>query len=234
LEEQMPDPIPPPAPSPAGPATPQAPSEDEAIRERARLLTAQVLQQGRLDPEGMRELVRALTGGVSSAASETTPAASAPATPAAAPDRQEFAEQIRRLNGALAQSAVAANVTLERLAARGADFSDNDLKDAVVALRRMEQDYVALATRLTTATSTTLRRELGDLAASAQSLGADATSRVAGFMGELANRMGDTAASGVRTARSAGVGVAQLASGVFAGVADALRERSERKPDKTG
>ena len=97
----------------------------------------------------------------------------------------------------------------------------------------MEQDYVALATRLGTATSTTLRRELGDLAASAQSLGADATSRVAGMMGELANRMSDTAATGVRTARNAGAGVAQLASGVFAGVADALRERSEKTPDKT-
>lgn len=228
----MPEPIPPPTPS-ASPDTAHATPEDEAIRERARLLTAQVLQQGRIDPEGMRELVRALTGGLSTSSSAAERPAPA-AAPAAVPNPQEFAEQIRSLNAALAQSATAAKVTLERLAARGGDFSDNDLKDALVALRKMEQDYVALATRLTTATSTTLRRELGDLAASAQSLGADATSRVAGFMGELANRMSDTAASGVRTARHAGVGVAQLASGVFAGVADALRERSERKPDKTG
>jgi hypothetical protein len=210
-------------PPPASPATPPSTPEDQAIRERARLLTAQVLQQGRVDPEGMRELVRALTG--SSAAEAATPTAVAP---------QAFAEDVRSLNAALAQSAIAANVTLERLAARGADFTDNDLKDALLSLRKMEQDYVALVGRLGTAISSTLRRELADLAASAQSAGADAGSRVAGLMGEFANRISESAATGVRTARGAGVNVAQLASGVFAGVADALRERSEKKPDKSG
>lgn len=210
------------SPPPGAGAPSQATADDQAIRERARTLTAQVLQQGRFDPEGMRELVRALTG--SSAAEAGTPTAATP---------QAFAEDVRSLNAALAQSAIAANVTLERLAARGADFTDNDLKDALLSLRKMEQDYVALVGRLGTAMSANLRRELADLAASAQSAGADAGSRVAGLMGEFANRMSESAATGVRTARGAGVNVAQLASGVFAGVADALRERSEKTPDKT-
>ena len=217
----MPETTPP--PSAAG-APPPATDDDHAIQERARVLTAQALRQGRVDAEGMRELVRALTG---AAASETTPAADVIGA-------QDFAEEVRRLNAALAQSAIAANVALERLAARGGDYTDNDLKDALLGLRQMERDYVALATRLGAAMTGSMRRELADLAASAQSVGADAGSRVAGMMGDLANRMGESAASGMRTVRGAGVGMALLASGVLAGVADALRERSEGKPDKPG
>lgn len=216
----MPETTPP--PSAAG-LPPPATDDDHAIQERARVLTAQALRQGRVDAEGMRELMRALTG---AAASETP---SAGVTGA-----QDFAEEVRRLNAALAQSAIAANVALERLAARGADYTDNDLKDALLGLRQMERDYVALATRLGAAMTGSMRRELADLAASAQSVGADAGSRVAGMMGDLANRMGESAASGMRTVRGAGVGMALLASGVLAGVADALRERSEGKPDKPG
>ena len=43
----------------AGDAAPPG-SEDQAIRQRVKGLTSQVLQQGRVDPEAVRDVVRAV------------------------------------------------------------------------------------------------------------------------------------------------------------------------------
>ena len=76
-----------------------------------------------------------------------------------------------------------------------------------------------------------LRREVVGLATHAQGIGTEASVRLASLMGEFANRMG-TAASGLDTVRGAGVRMALLASGVLAGIADALHARPEAKPDQ--
>jgi hypothetical protein len=201
-------------------STGEAPSsttdEDRAIRERVRDLTTQVLQQGRVDTEAVRDVVRAVTG---------QPAASVAAGTGEA--RELFAGAVRALDEALMQSASAAHEALQRLAARGRDFTDNDLKDALVSLRKLETDYAAAAGRISEAMSGNLRREMMELAALAQNAGGEASARVASMMGEFASRMGDGASSGLEAVRGASVRMALLASGVLAGVADALRERSE-------
>ena len=40
-------------------------TEDQTIRERVRGLTSHALQQGRVDPEAVRDIVRAVIGGTS-------------------------------------------------------------------------------------------------------------------------------------------------------------------------
>ena len=47
---------------PAGEVAPPAVDEDQAIRKRVQELTSQVLQQGHIDTEGVRDVVRAMTG----------------------------------------------------------------------------------------------------------------------------------------------------------------------------
>ena len=189
--------------------------EDQAIRKRVRELTSQVLAQGRVDPEAVRDVVRAVTGQGATGADSATSATS----------RASFAEIVRTLDEALVKSAGAAHVALLTLAARGDAFTDNDLKDALVALRRLEADYAALVTRLAEQMSGNLRQEMADLAVQAQHVGAEASARVAALMGEFAGRMGEGATSGLDSVRGAGVRMALLASGVLAGVADALRDR---------
>jgi hypothetical protein len=49
-------------PTPSDVASPGT-TEDQAIRERVKGLTSQVLQQGRIDPEAVRDVVRAVIGG---------------------------------------------------------------------------------------------------------------------------------------------------------------------------
>jgi hypothetical protein len=192
--------------------------EERAIRERARELTGQVLQQGRLDTNAVRDIVRAVTG-------QTT---SAPA-PSEEEARESFAAAVRALNEALLTSASSTHEAVQQLASRGKNFTDNDLKEALVRLRKLEEDYVALASLMAEAMTGNLRREMIELVSHARGVGTEASARMAGIMGEFASRMSEGATSGLDTMRGTGMRMALLASGVLAGVADALRERTEPK-----
>ena len=76
----------------AGDAAPPG-SEDQAIRQRVKGLTSQVLQQGRVDPEAVRDVVRAVMGqtpgnpAVSGAAAQIEMDELARVLPLIAPDR---------------------------------------------------------------------------------------------------------------------------------------------------
>ena len=206
---------------PAGEVAPPAVDEDQAIRKRVRELTSQVLQQGHIDTQGVRDVVRAMAG--FGAANPEVASADA---------RQVLADAVRDLDAALLQSVNATHLALERVASRGKDFTNNDLKETLLCLKKLEEDYVAVATRVADALSGNLRRELTGLAAHAQSVGADASGRVATVVGEFAGRMGENANSGLATMRGTSMRMALLASGVLAGVADALRDQSEAKNGK--
>lgn len=198
---------------------------DQAIRERVRTLTTQALQQGRIDSEAVKNVVRSVTGSETAGAKIDTAEA-----------RQAFADAVKALDEALMQSANATHDTLERLASRGKDFTDNDLKEALVALRKLQEEYVAITNRIAEATTGSLRDELIDLAVHAQNVGADAGARVAGVMNEFAGRIAgasrENATSGLETARTYGANMVLLTSGILAGIGDALRQHSEtRKAD---
>ena len=204
-------------PDPAGletasPVTPQ----DQEIRERVKELTGQVLQRGRLDPEAVRDIVRAMIGrSPGNAAVSGTEA------------RGLFADAIRKLDDALVKSANATHDALQQLASRGKDFTDNDLKEALVSLRRLEQDYAAAANRIAEAMTSNLRREMMELTVHAQNVGVEASAGVANAISRFAEGVGAT--PGMRTMRDASVRMVLVASGVLAGVADALRDRPEAK-----
>jgi hypothetical protein len=208
-------------PEPTTTAADAAPvaAEDQPIRERVKELTSQVLQQGRVDPEAVREAVSAVLG-------RTAGSTVVSGTKA----RELFADAVRQLDDALVKSASATHGALQQLASRGQDFTDNDLKEALVSLRKLEEDYVAVANRLAEAMSANLRREMTEIAAHAQNLGVEASVRVASMMGEFASSMG--AGSGLATVRGASARMAMLASGVLAGIADALHDHTEAKKGK--
>jgi hypothetical protein len=168
-------------PEPTTSATDAAPAavEDQPIRERVKELTSQVLQQGRVDPEAVREVASTILG--------RTPGSTA-VTGARA--REFFAEAVRQLDDALVKSASVTHGALQQLASRGQDFTDNDLKEALVSLRKLEEDYVAVSNRLAEAMSANLRREMTEIAAHAQNLGVEASVRVASMMGGVCQQHG--------------------------------------------
>ena len=209
---------------PVGSAASPVPSEEQAIRERVRELTAQVLEGGKLDTEGVKEIVRAMTGGAIKPPLDSTQA------------REAFAEALRGLDQALQTSSQAAHEALATLASRGKDFSDNDLKNAFAALQTLQGDFVAAANHLADATTGNIRRDLVDLALHAQRVGADAGVRIAQMMSEFANRMTESyrgrAVPGFEKVREYGANMSLFTSGLLAGFADALRQQAESKKAK--
>jgi hypothetical protein len=203
----------------------EAQTDEQAIRERVRELTAQMLAGGRVDTEGVKEVVRTMSGGAAS----KPPLESAQA-------RAAFAEAIRGLDDALQASSLATHTALQALVARGKDLSDNDLKNAFAALQNLQNDYVAVANRIADATTGNVRRELADLALHAQRVGADVNVRFAQLLGEFANRIGSYRAGAAPPAldsvRQYGANMTMLTSGLLAGFADALRQQSEVKKAK--
>ena len=206
----------------AAPTAASEAGEEQPIRQRVKELTSQVLQQGRVDPDAIRDVVSAFLG---RAPGSTVARGSQP--------KEVFADAVRQLDEALVKSASATHYALQQLASRGQDFTDNDLKEALVSLRKLEQDYVSVANRLAEEMSANLRREMTELATHAQNVGVEASVRVARMMGEFASSMGaGSASSALETVRGASERMAALASGVLAGIADALREQSEAKQSK--
>ena len=190
-------------------------TEDQTIRERVKGLTSQALQEGRIDPEAVRDVARAVIGGADNVAVS------------GAETRELFADLVRGLDEALTKSASEVHDALQQLATRGKDFTDNDLKEALVSLRQLQQDYTAAASRIAEAMTGNLRREMAELAVHAQNIGLEASARVASMMGEFAEGVGTTA--GMAGIRDASARMALVASGVLAGVADALRDQSKAK-----
>jgi hypothetical protein len=139
-------------PEPTTSAADAAPAavEDQPIRERVKEMTSQVLQQGRVDPEAVRDVVSAVLG--------RTPGST---VVSGVKGRELFADAVRQLDDALVKSASATHGALQQLASRGQDFTDNDLKEALVSLRKLEEDYVAVANRLAEAMSANLRLKSG-------------------------------------------------------------------------
>ena len=112
-----------------GRGPPQVGGHDETFRsvhQRADRVEEQPRKGGRLDTEGVKEVVRTMSGGVSSKPALDTPQA-----------RESFVEAIRGLDEALHASSLATHTALQTLVAHGKDFSDNDLKNAFAALQEL-------------------------------------------------------------------------------------------------
>jgi len=209
-----------------GPAETSAAQQDQAIRERVRALMSRLLQEGQIDPEGVKEVMRAVTGG---ALPGTPPTDNTPG--------MEFADAVRRLDAALVVSAEAAHRALETVAIRGKDVTDNDIKGALASLMKLQEDCLAAVTRVSErASGENLRRELDQLAVHAQNVGVEASARAGALMNEFASRIAGTyratANPSLEAARAFSARMALLTSGVIAGVADALGDQSGSKNPK--
>jgi hypothetical protein len=209
-----------------GPPETSAAENDQAIRERVRALMSQLLQQGQIDPESVKEIMRAVTGGAPSATTLTADASG-----------MEFAEAVRRLDAALVASAEAAHRALETVAIRGKDVTDNDIKAALASLMKLQEDCLVAVNRVSERTSgENLRRELDQLAVHAQNVGVEASARAGALMNEFASRIAgtyrETAFPGLEAARAFSARMALLTSGIIAGVADALSDQTGSKKAK--
>jgi ElaB/YqjD/DUF883 family membrane-anchored ribosome-binding protein len=190
------------------------------IRTRVRDLTLRALQTRRLEADEIREVVRAVAEGVSLGAEHR-----------AGEVKQALASALSGLDDALAKAAQATHLALQELLSKSKDFTDQDLKHALDDLKITEQALLDTLGQVADAAGSKIRQELKDAVEHARHSGTDTGASVKATLSELGNRLSATLqvskVSGEAAAHTLSGRLAALASGILAGMAEALREKSE-------
>jgi hypothetical protein len=186
----------------------------EDVGRRVRDLTLEALKNRRFDREGIREVVRAVAEGM---------AAAAPASGGSM--RQAMGQAFRGMDEALTKSVQAGEEALRQLVATGRGISDNEVKQALAGLKKIEEDFVATVSQVADSANERARPELRELVRRATHAGTETGRQTAHLMAEFTF-------SGLELAGQFSVRFAQLASGVLAGMADALEKSAADRQKK--
>jgi hypothetical protein len=178
-------------------------SKGEDIRQRVHDVTLEALKTRRFDREAIRDVVRAVTEGMTRGAEGSGLGV-----------RQALAEGFRGMDQALTKSVEAGHEALRQMVATGRGISDNELKQAL--------DFVATVDQVAQSANERVRPQLRELVRDATHLGTETGRRTARLMA-------DFTLGSLELAGEFGVRFAQLASGVLAGMADALDKTDSGK-----
>ncbi len=187
------------------------------VREKVRGLTLRMLSRQPLESGQIRDVVRAMTEGIAAGASATADA------------RRAVSEAFRGLDDALSRSAEAARLAVQELSDKGRRLSETTLRQGIDDLRRMEQDFLATVEDVASRSQDQARSALDDFVAQARRAGTESGRKAAEAASALSSSMGalamDSAKFGMEAVREAGERFAEMASGVLAGMADAISPR---------
>ena len=196
--------------------------EEGDIAARVRDLTLQAFQAKRFDYAGMKDVIEAMTAGISLGAEKRTSEA-----------KHAVADALSGLDQALMKSAQASRLALQELATRGRELSDGELKQALEQMKRLEGDFIAAVNKASQSAGSVAKSELRDFVAHAQRAGTDTGAVVAQTMREFSHRVAtqmlDAQAAGMEAARELNSRFVQAASGFLQGLAESLRESGRKK-----
>ena len=182
----------------------------EDVTRRMRDLTLDALRNRSFDREGIREVVRAVTEGM---------AAAAPASGGTL--RQAMGQAFRGMDEALTKSVEAGESALRQMVATGRGVADNEVKQALAGLKKIEEDFVDTVSKVASSANERARPELRALVERATHAGTETGKQTAKLMAEFTF-------SGMELAGQFSMRFAQIASGVLAGMADALEKSVEK------
>jgi hypothetical protein len=187
----------------------------EDVTRRVRDITLEALKGRRFDREGIRDVVRTVTEGM---------AAAAPASGGSM--RQAMGQAFRGMDEALQRSVQAGEEALKQLISTGRGINENEVKQALAGLKKIEQDFVDTVSQVASSTNERARPELKALVERATQAGTETGRQVAHLMAEFTF-------TGMEIAGQFSVRFAQMASGVLAGMADALEKSAAERQRKT-
>src|SRR5687767_2326368 len=182
----------------------------EDVARRFRDLTLDALKNRRFDREGIRDTVRAVTEGMANAA---------PASGGTV--RQAMGQAFRGMDEALTKSVQAGEQALRQMVATGRSLNDNEDKQALAGLKKIEEDFVATVSQVASSANQRAAPELRALVERATKAGTETGRQTAKLMAEFTM-------TGMELAGQFSVRFAQMASGVLAGMADALEKSAEK------
>jgi len=181
------------------------------VARRVQEVTLEALRNRRFDREGIREVVRAVSEGM---------AAAAPASGGTV--RQVMGQAFRGMDEALTKSVEAGEKALRQLVSTGRGMADHEVKDALAGLKKIEQDFIETVSKVASSANERVRPEMRELVERATKLGTETGKQTAKMMAEFTF-------TGIELAGQFSVRFAQMASGVLAGMADAMEKSAAAK-----
>jgi hypothetical protein len=195
------------------------------IRERVRALTLEALKARKFDYAGFRDVMKSMTEGVSIGAERR-----------GEDIRLALSEAFKGMDEAMTRAAQASSLALKELSARGREFSDKELKQALDQMKTMEGDFLDSVRQVAGTTKGAVKIGWEELVTHAQRAGTDTGTVVAQTVREFSQRMAstmtDTTLAGMDAARQMGERFAQIASGFLSGMAEAIRPGKDE--DRSG
>ena len=198
----------------------------ERIRERVRDLTIKALQQRKFDYAGFREVLQSMTEGISLGAEKRGQDVKA-----------ALSQAFTGMDEALTKAAQAGSLAVQEMTAKGREFNEKELRQALDQMQRMEQDFLDTVRQVSQSTGGAVRSEWQDLLSHAQRAGTDTGEVVSRTLREVGGRvaatMADTTVAGMEAARLFGERFAQAASGFLLAMSEALKP-DDKKNRETG
>jgi len=179
------------------------------------------LTSPRFEPGQVKDVVRAMTEGITLGAAER-----------GGDTRHTLSQALAGLDEALMKSAEASRLALQELVSKAKELNDTEVKQVLTNLRRLEDDFLSTVSSAADSAERKIKTELHDLVTHARRTGTDTGAKVAETLGEFTSRTGsvilDSAKAGVDQALELSARFTELAGGILAGMADVLHDRSKR------
>jgi hypothetical protein len=193
-------------------------SEGHDIRERMRDLTLAAIKQRRMEASEVKNMVQALTEGITLGLDKR-----------AHDSRQALTQALAGLDAALMKSAEATHLALQQLTEHSNDFTKQELKAALDNLTKVEQDFLTTVKEVGSKSSAHIKAEFDDLLTHTRRTGTDTGRQVsatlAAFSQQIHGVAHETKSAGSGAAHKLSTRFTQLAAGILEGLAQSLREK---------
>ena len=189
--------------------------QSDDIQKDIRQLVIQALNQGKLEPEEIKDTLHAVIKG---------------ATEGSNSQLEENSEALKQvltgIDGALGQVAEASKLAIEEASGNLQDFSDHDLKRALTDLQDLEKLFFdtlgEVANKGKEASSATLTGLLEHLQNSGTSVGESVNKILTDLHHDLSKNGRLEKIQVADIAKASGIAFARISSGILAGIADSL------------
>lgn len=197
----------------------------ESVREKLHELTVEALTQRQLAEQEIREVLGAITEGVSLGAAER-----------AEEVRTALGGALRGVDDALGHAAEAMRLALDEVSDQAQDFAEQDLRKGLGDLKKLEDMFLETVSHVAQEATGLVRQEMTALAEHARRTGTGTGERVKDVAEDLGNRLRATAQqasdAGIHAAREIGSRVALLASRKLVEVAEKIEQKAQALKEK--
>lgn len=197
----------------------------ESVREKLHELTVEALTQRQLAEQEIREVLGAITEGVSLGAAER-----------AEEVRTALGSALRGVDDALGHAAEAMQLALGEVSDQAQDFAEQDLRKGLGELKKLEDMFLETVSHVAQEATGLVRQEMTALAEHARRTGTGTGERVKEVAEDLGNRLRATALqasdAGIHAAREIGSRIALLASRKLVEVAEKIEQKAQVLKEK--